>query len=64
MARDLLLAVGIPLGVLLLAALALERRNGPLPGWLAGLSRRPSLLWNTGIGLIIGLSVLRWLLHR
>lgn len=64
MARDLLLAVGIPVGLLLLATLALERWSGRLPPWLEHLSQRPSLLWNTGIGLIIGLSLLRWLLQR
>jgi hypothetical protein len=48
----LVLAIGLP--VLLLTALALEQR----------LAERPSWLWNTGIGLIIGLSLLRWLLQR
>ncbi len=64
MARDLLLAIGIPLGLLLLAMLALERGQGRLPSWLQRLSRRPSLLWNIGVGLIITLSLLRWLLQR
>jgi hypothetical protein len=32
--------------------------------WLQRLAERPSWLWNTGIGLIIGLSLLRWLLQR
>ena len=64
MARDLLLAIGIPLGLLLLAMLALEQRQEGLPSWLQRLSRRPSLLWNIGVGLIITLSLLRWLLQR
>ena len=63
MARDLLLAIGLPLGLLLLAMLALEHWRDHLPRWLGRLSRRSSLLWNTGIGLIIALSLLRWLLQ-
>ena len=64
MVRDLLLAIALPLGLLLLAVLALERWRDRLPGWLQRLSERPSWLWNTGMGLIIGLSLLRWLLRR
>ncbi len=64
MARDLLLAIGLPLGLLLLALLALEHWHDRLPPWLLRLSQRPALLWNTGIGLIIALSLLRWLLQR
>jgi hypothetical protein len=64
MARDLLLAIGLPLGLFLLAMLALEHWRDHLPPWLGRLSRRSSLLWNTGIGLIIALSLLRWLLQR
>jgi hypothetical protein len=44
--------------------LALEQWRDQLPLWLQQLAERPSWLWNTGIGLIIGLSLLRWLLHR
>ena len=64
MLRDLVLALGIPLLVLLLSMLALEQWRHQLPGWLQQLAERPSWLWNTGIGLIIGLSLLRWLLQR
>jgi hypothetical protein len=64
MLRELVLAIGIPLLVLLLAVLALEHWGDLLPRWLQQLAERPSRLWNTGIGLIIGLSLLRWLLHR
>jgi hypothetical protein len=56
MLQDLVLAIGIPLLLLLLAVLALERWADQLPPWLQHLSQRPSVLWNTGIGLIIGLS--------
>jgi hypothetical protein len=64
MLRELVLAIGIPLVVLLLGVLALEQWRDQLPAWLQRLAERPSWLWNTGIGLIIGLSLLRWLLQR
>ena len=64
MLRELVLAIGIPLVLLLLAVLALEQWLDQLPPWLQRLTERPSWLWNTGIGLIIGLSLLRWLLQR
>ncbi|WP_158218469.1 hypothetical protein [Synechococcus sp. 1G10] len=41
-----------------------EHWDDRMPRWLQRLSQRPSLLWNTGIGLIICLSLLRWLLKR
>jgi hypothetical protein len=64
MLRELVLALGIPLALLLLAVLAMEHWGDRLPVWLQRLAKRPSRLWNTGIGLIIGLSLLRWLLQR
>lgn len=64
MLRELVLAIGIPLLVLLLEVLALEQWGDRLPPWLQQLAERPSWIWNTGIGLIIGLSLLRWLLQR
>jgi hypothetical protein len=64
MLRELVLAIGIPLLLLLLAVLGLEQWRDQLPTWLQRLTERPSRLWNTGIGLIIGLSLLRRLLHR
>ena len=64
MLRELVLAIGIPLVVLLLAVLAIRQWREQLPPWLHRLGERPSWLWNTGIGLIIGLSLLRWLLQR
>ncbi len=57
MLRELALAIGIPLGLLLLAVLALEQWHDQMPPWLQRLSEWPSWLWNTGIGLIIGLGV-------
>ena len=63
MLRELVLAIGIPLLVLLLAVLALEQWRNQLPTWLQRLAELPYSLWNTGIGLI-GLSLLRWMLQR
>ena len=51
-------AIGIPLVLLLLlllAALVMEQWLDQLPPWLQRFAERPSWLWNTGIGLIIGL---------
>ena len=53
MVRELVLAIGIPLVLLLLAVLAMEQWRDQLPPWLQRLAERPSWLWNTGIGLII-----------
>jgi len=64
MLRELLLAIGIPMALLLLAVLALERWGGQLPTWLQRIMNRRSRIWNVGIGLIIVLSLLRWLLQR
>jgi hypothetical protein len=58
------LALGIPLALLVLGVLALERWGGQLPPWLQRIHQRRSLIWNTGTGLIIILSLLRWLLQR
>lgn len=63
MLRDLLLAVGIPTALLLLFTLLLQRSK-PLPPRLQRLSERPAWVWNVGIGLLIALSLLRWLLQR
>jgi hypothetical protein len=64
MLRELVLALGIPLALLVLGVLALERWGGQLPPWLQRIHQRRSLIWNTGTGLIIILSLLRWLLQR
>ena len=44
MLRELVLAIGIPLLVLLLAVLALEHLGYLLPPWLQRLAERPSWL--------------------
>jgi len=64
MLRDLVLAIGIPLALLLLVMLALERCVNQLPPWLQSINLQRSLIWNFGIGMIIVLSLLRWLLQR
>jgi hypothetical protein len=64
MLRELVWAIGIPLALLVLGVLALERWGGQLPPWLQRINERRSLIWNIGIGLIIVLSLLRWLLQR
>lgn len=64
MFRELVLAIGVPLFVLLLAVLALEHWHDRMPAWLQRLSKRPPWLWKTRIGLMIGLILLRWLLQR
>lgn len=60
----LVIALGIPLVLAVGGTLLLEEHRGRLPAWLARLSRRDALLWNTGVGLLIGLSLLRFLLRR
>jgi hypothetical protein len=60
----LLIAVGVPLLLLLGFTLWLEQRQGRLPGWLAALARHDARLWTIGVGLLIGLSLLRYLLGR
>ena len=64
MLHDLILALAIPLLLLLGAVLALRQWGDALPAWLQELAREPSRLWNIGIGLILALSLLRWLLRR
>jgi hypothetical protein len=60
----LLIALGFPLLLLVGFTVLLEQRRGHLPGWLAALSSRDARLWNIGVGLLIGLSLLRVLLGR
>jgi hypothetical protein len=62
--HELLFALGLPLLLLVGFTLLLERRKGQLPGFLEPLARRSGRLWTIGIGLIIGLNALRYLLGR
>ena len=64
MLLNILLAIGIPLTLLLLTKLALVHWGYQLPPWLQRILQRRTLIWNIGIGLIIFLSLLRWLLQR
>ena len=50
MLRELVLALGIPLALLVLGVLALERWGGQLPPWLQRINERRSLIWNIEIG--------------
>ena len=64
MGTELFLALTIPLALLLLATWLMQRNRDQLPGWLESLSRHQGWIWNAGIGLIIVLSLLRFLLGR
>jgi len=60
----LLLALGLPLLLMLGFTLVLMRHRERLPRLVQRLSRREAMLWNLGIGLLIALSALRYLLRR
>jgi hypothetical protein len=62
--QTLFLVLVIPLALLLLGTVLLERHQGRLPAWLGRLSPHQGWIWNGGIGLIIALSLLRVLLGR
>ncbi|TVS05713.1 MAG: hypothetical protein EA413_06130 [Cyanobium sp. PLM2.Bin73] len=64
MSQTLFLVLVIPLALLLLGTVLLERHQGRLPAWVERLSRHQGWIWNGGIGLIIALSLLRFLLGR
>ncbi|WP_411876517.1 hypothetical protein [Vulcanococcus limneticus] len=64
MLRELALAIGLPIALLLLGVLVLQQWSDRLPPGVQRLIKRRSWFWNAGIGLIIGLSFLRWLLQR
>jgi hypothetical protein len=57
----LFLALGLPLVAVGAFTVLLLRYRGRLPRWLQRVSRREAMLWNTGIGLLIALSALRFL---
>jgi hypothetical protein len=62
--QDLVIALGIPLFLVLAGLLAMEHWGDALPPWLKTLSRRRAWVWNSGVGLMIALSLLRWRLRR
>jgi hypothetical protein len=61
---SLLLALGLPLLLVVGLTLVLMRHREHLPPLLQRLSRREAMLWNIGIGLLISMSALRYLLSR
>ena len=63
MAADLVLAIGVPAAMLLIAMGLLLRHGGALPQGLERLRRHQAAFWNAGVGLIIAISALRWLLN-
>ena len=63
-ALELLLALGLPLLMLLVATWLLERRHGLLPPWLQAISRRQALLWNGGVALLIAVGAMRYVLEH
>jgi hypothetical protein len=63
MVRDLLLALALPL-LLLLVIVVLKQPDGPLAVRFQRLAGMAPRLVPIGIGLIIALSLLRWLLQR
>ncbi len=58
----LLLALGIPLLLVLSLTLLVWNHPERLPQALQRLSRREALFWNIGIGLLIALSAIRYLM--
>jgi len=60
----LFLALALPLLMVGVFTLLLLRHPHRLPRLLQRLSRREAMLWNIGIGLLIALSALRYLLGR
>jgi hypothetical protein len=63
-AATLFLALGLPLLVVLAFTVLLLRHPDRLPPLLQRFTRREAMLWNIGIGLLIALSALRYLLTR
>lgn len=64
MVRELMLGIGVPAVLMLLAVLALERWGHHLPSWLEWLRARRGVIWTTTMVLVIGLSLVRWWLSR
>jgi len=60
----LFLALALPLLAMAVFTWLLLRFPERLPHWLQRLSKREAILWNIGIGLLISLSALRYLLGR
>jgi hypothetical protein len=64
MLQELLLALGLPLLLLLITVLALQHPDRPLAIQLQRLAGAAPRLVPIGFGLVLSLSLLRWLLQR
>lgn len=62
--QDVFIAIGLPLFLVMVGFLAMERWGDDLPPWLRTVLRRRAWLWNGGVGLMIALSLARWWLRR
>ncbi|MFN9643535.1 MAG: hypothetical protein ACK6BG_00075 [Cyanobacteriota bacterium] len=62
--QDVIIAIGLPLFLVMVGFLAMERWGDDLPPWLRTVLRRRAWLWNGGVGLMIALSLARWWLRR
>jgi hypothetical protein len=61
---ELLIAIGLPIAYLVVTMAVLVRKHQALPAVVQRLTARNALLWNTVVGLSIGLAALRWALQR
>jgi hypothetical protein len=61
---ELLIAIGLPIAYLVVTTAVLVRKHQALPAVVQRLAARNALLWNTMVGLSIGLAALRWALQR
>ena len=64
MRPPLLIALGLPIAYLLISTAILLNGDLKLPTFLQRLTAREALLWNTMVGLSIGLGALQWALRR
>ena len=64
MTKELLIALGLPVAYLVLTTAVLSRLHQQLPPVLQRLTARGALLWNTVVGITIGLAALRWAVNR
>ena len=64
MTKELLIALGLPIVYLVVSTALLAGRHQRLPRFLLRLAARDALLWNTMVGITIGVAALRWALSR
>ena len=63
-ATELVLVLGVPLLLMVVFTLLLEHQHDNLPEFLRRLSHRQAMVWNIGVGVIIALSALRYVMTR